>query len=308
LFACLLVSCRGDQTQTETNATWKVGPAAGSLDLLAVSFVDSKTGWAVGDIDPSGTGGVVYQTSDGGVAWLPIARTTEVLASVHFVSATLGWAAGYAGRISRTDDGGHTWRNQRTEHEGEILNSIFFIDGETGWAVGGSGLVLRTTDGGSHWYVSTTGRVEDLWSVRFSSRDRGRIVGEQGLILGSEDGGQSWSQRPSGTLETLYGVALLPSGIAVAVGEGGTILRSEDGQTFVAVDGGTRETLNGIAAGGASRLWAVGSKGATIGSGDGGLTWQAAIPVVKGDLLSIDLGDVSHGAAVGRRGVTQRLD
>src|SRR5262249_16171948 len=58
------------RTSTRTNgraaSAWSVAERAGTLDLLSVDFVDSARGWAVGDIDPRGTGGAVFQTIDGG--------------------------------------------------------------------------------------------------------------------------------------------------------------------------------------------------------------------------------------------------
>src|SRR5262245_14877640 len=126
-------SCKGRFDESFRAARWVVGPNIGSLDRLAVDFADEQTAWAVGEIDPGGAGGAIYQTMDGGRSWRPIARTNEILTSVHFVNLTTGWVAGHAGRIERTTDGGLTWRNERIEREGETLNSIFFIDERHGW-------------------------------------------------------------------------------------------------------------------------------------------------------------------------------
>lgn len=55
-------SCGGRPATASKQAAWVSGPTVGSLDLLAVDLIDSRTGWAAGEIDPGGVGGVIYQT------------------------------------------------------------------------------------------------------------------------------------------------------------------------------------------------------------------------------------------------------
>ncbi|MEW6207891.1 MAG: YCF48-related protein [Acidobacteriota bacterium] len=303
-----LASCAKESSPS--SARWVAGSSIGKLDLLAVDLIDELRGWAAGDIDPGGKGGVIYATSDGGLSWQPVAATPEVLASIFFVSPQRGWVAGYAGRIERTDDGGRTWKPQRVERQGEVINSIFFIDEHRGWAAGGAagagGLLLRTTNGGETWEQIETGRVEAFWSVRFLGPDRGWAVGEDGIIVATSDGGSSWTKQNGGTSRVLLGLAISPSGKMVAVGEAGTILHSEDGMSWAAVRSPTTETLNAVAAAG-DVFWAVGSKGATLSSRDGGRGWAMAQAVSSRDLTAIDLATPTRGIAVGKRGSSQLL-
>jgi photosystem II stability/assembly factor-like uncharacterized protein len=286
-------------------ADWLADTEISKLDLLAIDFVDEQNAWAVGDISPEG--GPLFRTTDGGNSWQSIARTTEVFSSIQFVNPSLGWMAGYAGRIERTDDGGKTWKTQRFEREGEVLNSLCTVDQERGWAAGGRGLVCRTTNGGKSWEEVTTKRVEDLWTVRFVTPERGWIVGEDGLILSTTDGGNTWIQQKSGTTKALLGLTILPSGTVVAVGESGTILRSENGSDWQAIPSGTTAMLNAVAAADNDTLWAVGSNGATLNSNNGGKSWTMNQPVSARHLLAIDLISATRGIAVGKRGAIQRL-
>jgi photosystem II stability/assembly factor-like uncharacterized protein len=309
-----------------TAAAWTAGPNVGQLDLLGVMFVDERNGWAVGDIAPTGEGGAIYQSNDGGRSWRGLSRTTEILSAVFFVNLNRGWAAGHAGRIQRTDDGGATWRTQRLEREGEVLNSVFFVDERRGWVVGGGGLLLLTADGGDSWEPIDTGRREDLWTVRFTTLEKGWAVGEDGLILSTSDGGRTWLQRPSGTTRALLGLAVAPSGPVVAVGAGGTILRSDDGERWSVVQSGTTATLNAVAAAAPEIFWTAGSGGTLLGSTDAGRSWQLTsqsagpapassssslanqgIDTSKSDLIAIDLRSSLHGVAVGQRGATRLL-
>ena len=272
--------------------------------MFAVQFVDPQHGWAIGDISP--TGGSIFETSDGGQQWRPIARTLEVLTSLHFISRSRGWVAGFAGRIERTDDGGRTWVTQRTEKGNEALNSIFFANAQRGWVAGSGGLLLRTISGGDTWESLSTDRVEDFWTVRFRSEQVGWIVGEDGLILRTTDGGSTWVQMASGTRLALYGLALGPT-FLIAVGEKGLILRSEDGFSWKQVESGTNETLNAVSAADEDVVWAVGSSGTTIGSRDGGRSWTLFPPVSRRALLGLAVTGPMHGVAVGRKGALQAL-
>jgi photosystem II stability/assembly factor-like uncharacterized protein len=300
-----LASCRdGPASQPAIHpGRWVAAPLLVEVNLLGVDLIDEKNGWAVGDMGL--TNGAVLRTSDGGLSWQTASKTDEILAAVDFVSLSRGWVAGYAGRIQRTDDGGASWRVQRLERQHEILNSLFFLDSERGWAVGGAGLLLITANGGETWDVVPTGRAEDLWSVKFSTRDRGLIVGEDGLILTTGNGGHEWIQQASGTGRALFGVAVAPD-YAVAVGEGGMILRTEDFNTWTEIESGTGETLNAVALS-KETCWAVGSKGVTVGSIDKGKSWRLAPTIVAGDLTAVSLSGPASAVAIGRRGAIESL-
>ena len=302
----IFASCGGRSGSPSNPDRAAIGPNVGTLDLLSVAFVDSKTGWCVGDIDPGGSGGAIYRTLDGGQNWRPVARTNEILTAVHFVNLNTGWVAGHAGLIERTDDGGLSWKPQRIEREGEVLNSIFFIDESRGWVAGGSGLVFHTTDGGETWNKITTGRIEDLWTIRFSSPQRGWVVGEDGLILATEDGGSNWVAQPSGTSHALLGLALSSEAVLVAVGEGGVILRTTDGSKWDQIESPTYSALNSIAGSGKT-FWVVGAKGAIVRSTDAGVSFISLPIVSPHDWNSIGLADSTHAVAVGQRGATQLL-
>jgi len=301
----LCASCRAPESLAP--ARWRLGPQVGVLDLLSVYFIDESNGWAVGGIDIKGAGGVIHRTTDGGLSWRPIARTPEILTSVVFINSNTGWVAGYAGRIDRTDDGGHMWRPQRAELGAEILNSLCFINDSTGWAAGGAGLLLRTLNGGNSWEQIQTGRVEDFWTVKFSSPDKGIIVGEDGLIFSTSDGGRNWAPSPFRATAALMGLAISPNGRAVAVGLNGAVLVTDGGNQWTKVDSITNETLDAVASGGDNVFWAVGSNGTTIETADGGLTWKHVEPVCSGDLFSLAMSGPSRGIAVGQRGCTQLL-
>ena len=101
-------------------ATWTrlVKPAAWSVCLSDVDFVDADHGWAVGQGPaPVGAGtvitaGTVIATTDGGATWtkllVPGNLGAEALGAISFASPTEGWMAGGGADILTTTTAGHT--------------------------------------------------------------------------------------------------------------------------------------------------------------------------------------------------------
>jgi len=65
--------------------------------------------------------------------------TSETQRSIHFISAGVGWSAGYNGTILHTTDGAVNWSLQ-TSHTSERFLAIRFIDHDIGWA--GTGRII----------------------------------------------------------------------------------------------------------------------------------------------------------------------
>ncbi len=119
--------------------------------LVAVSFVDARTGTAVGyynlPIFP-----IILRTTNGGETWMPQSGAfSGVLLGVSFVDANVGTTVGNVDtgqNVLRTTDGGATWRSQ-VAGASRTLNAVSFVDANTGTAVGDFGIIVRTIDGGA---------------------------------------------------------------------------------------------------------------------------------------------------------------
>jgi len=128
---------------------WEITVPEQSLNDL--SFVDEKNGWAVGG------GGAIVHTEDGGNTWnKQFSDTYYDLIAVHFVSATSGWAVGWAWMVHmgmytyysiilHTTNGGKSW--QRNQPPPGRLDGVYFTDANTGWVLSDSA-VYHTTDAG----------------------------------------------------------------------------------------------------------------------------------------------------------------
>jgi photosystem II stability/assembly factor-like uncharacterized protein len=134
---------------TGYSQNWFLQNSGTANDLNSVYFVDSKTGYAVGNA------GTILKTQSGGDNWVKQNSPTEnSLRSVYFINSKIGYAVGTIGIILKTTNGGTNWAvlNSGT---GNTMNTVRFIDADTGF-VAGSGEMLITTDGGLNWIKQST--------------------------------------------------------------------------------------------------------------------------------------------------------
>jgi photosystem II stability/assembly factor-like uncharacterized protein len=144
----ILASSNGGRTWTRQYT----GPAV----LDQVDFIDGSHGWAAG-------GDALLRTTDGGAAWTPLAEPCAgELASIHFVSASLGYAvvartgggpyaSAVGGSLARTTDGGVTWTTVARAPKNPQV--ICFANPSEGY-LGTPGRIWRTIDGGQNWTLA----------------------------------------------------------------------------------------------------------------------------------------------------------
>ncbi len=277
-------------------------PPQQSHRLTSVHFLDTSTGWAVGDA------GTILKTTNGGINWIrqSCPAGTTALESVYFANANTGWAVGY-GIILKTTNGGTTWKVQRRV-SGEWLMSVCFTNANTGWVVGSAEskgpVVLKTTNGGTTWktqYPDTEG----LESVHFIDANTGWAVGadyeNEGAydISKTTDGGASWKVQTSGSGFELYDVFFIDATTGWAVGTIGTILKTTDGGgNWVAQPSSTRVGLASVHFLDANIGWAAGS-GTMLITTDGGSNWTTQATPTSESLWSVFFIDGISGWAVG---------
>ena len=84
----------------------------GTIQFSSVYFVDSATGWVVGQ------GGTILKTTNCGNSWSSQqSGTLEYLLSVNFVNNTTGWVVGGGGTILKTTNGGVTFIEEEQDDE-----------------------------------------------------------------------------------------------------------------------------------------------------------------------------------------------
>lgn len=120
------------------------------------------------------------------------------LYAVFFTDPAHGYAAGDAGTILKTTDGGVSWTVQTAGKE-VTCTSMFFPDDNTGFITGkkltGRGVILKTADAGNTWNTVVSDSVSGLYSIYFPGNTTGYSAGMQGSFLKTTDGGNTWRHR-----------------------------------------------------------------------------------------------------------------
>jgi photosystem II stability/assembly factor-like uncharacterized protein len=129
--------------------------------------------------------------------WKQLQSPVDVtLRYLSFVDSLTGWAAGEAGTIIRTTDGGDTWEVQNSTVE-TFISDIFFLDKDLGWATTiedvfpFNSIIIKTTNGGEVWIAENfSDSSEYIRTIFFIDSLKGFVGGSYiGYTL---DGGNSW--------------------------------------------------------------------------------------------------------------------
>jgi len=149
---------------SDAGSSWRVAtlPNLAAADVRTVRFVDSQTGFVVGQSGAERQGFGLWRTTDGGVTWTtsPLPAPTAVDASAPisvaapdeshwFVSLSLQQGLGRTGPgvLLASSNGGRTWTRRVLPRSGPIA----FTTPTQGWLAPVEGGVYRTHDGGRTW-------------------------------------------------------------------------------------------------------------------------------------------------------------
>jgi len=174
--------------------TWEVQFNDDVYNLTSISFSDENHGWTVGEY------GFTYHTGDGGSHWEHQAGyfrvsdetgdidTGVTLFDVVALDAMTGLAVGADGVVTRTGDGGETWRREK----GDFPPVPFFgaaYDGLDTIVIGGKQAYFESPDKGRTWReLVLHPPMRYRWLYGFDAISTGRFagVGEEGAIYVGE--------------------------------------------------------------------------------------------------------------------------
>jgi photosystem II stability/assembly factor-like uncharacterized protein len=130
--------------------------------------------------------GTILRSVDGGRTFRVAKQVGDFYQSIVFPTNDIGYAVGYQGEVTKTNDRGYTWTTARNTNtlwsDPDHLLGVDFITASIGYAVGESGLMIRTTNGGSTWQTVKAFTDKRLKSVHLFTPTSGIVVGEGGAI------------------------------------------------------------------------------------------------------------------------------
>jgi photosystem II stability/assembly factor-like uncharacterized protein len=203
---------------------------------------------------------------------------TADLSIVHAFDRQTAIAAGGAGIVVRTENGGAAW-NLVSSGTTEVIKDMFFLDDSRGWIVGENGTALASTDGGLSWSPLTVPVTQHLREVVFVSAEVGFIGGgptggQTGdpVLLRTVDGGATWTAGAFPfTIRNMF-FADADHGWA---GGGDRLERTTDGgATWEPSPHGHTGWLGCIFFVDTLHGWVSGGAGFIAHSADGGITWE----------------------------------
>lgn len=276
---------------TIEDASWvsmiKRTPAS-SKEVLASAFLP-------GTYTAAGANGMIRTSTDLGT-WNAASGITDSIGSL--AKGTAWVAAGQAGRIWVSKDGGATWASQTIS--AAQVNACAFLNGNY-ITVGNGGAVYVSTDA-TNWsarFVTTTKHLRGI--AYHASTGLYVVVGTDGFLATSADL-VTWTPRalPSDVVGDLLTVVAGSAGLVAAGTIGGFYLRSTDAATWNLYSLPSPVTIYASAAS-SDAILLTGSTGEVYHSTDSGITFSTAKVVTSTPLLSVSWasGDWLLGAVNG---------
>jgi len=201
------------------------------------------------------------------------------------------------GHVSKSTDGGRTWRTLRASPGPDALTidpanpQILFAAVEGAWdptTRRGSGSIAMTADGGATWHTVLT-HDDNIWSIAVDPARPGTVfaAGTAGVLV-SNDNGLTWASAGKAPDFYLTGLAVDPRDpetLYVSTWKKGVFRTTDRGRTWTPL--GTRFSGPMAVDPQASSTLYFGTADGIAKTVDGGMTWRAADSgIVASDVLS----------------------
>jgi len=294
-----------------TDAQWVLQNSGTQLNLNSIFFIDSNTGWVVGN------GGIILKTTNGGINWFTQSGgTTDNLYSVHFENSNVGWIVGEDVRILKSTNGGSSWAAQFANPPVPAdLYSVHFRDLNNGWAIGNymysatgyDSYLINTTNGGTTWQDNFYFMDEKLFSVQFMNNNLGLVAGSD--VARTSDGGTNWYSVFGSFGDEFYSLFFIDANTGWIAGKNflqskGLIYKSTDGGlSWLLSKGDSLKTYTSVFFADANHGWASGFAGFIINTTNGGTDWSYQSSGIGSNLNSIFFTDNLTGWAAGSNGI-----
>ena len=246
------------QKTTDGGNSWT--PAfTGAAKLNSLFFIDTMTGWAVGD------GKTILKTVDGGTTWSPQTVPADAPAAdvtkVRCISTTLCLASTRQGdQLLRTDDGGATWTSIKPSTS--RIFAAAFNTTSAATAVGQSGATVISANGGANWAPVGSVLTATLTRLRATSSRAVFATGDNGNLARTTNGGQDWTKPNVATSEDILDVTFPTDAVGYAMNTAGELRKSGNaGQTWSPLNTEDLPTPRAIVATDVNTVVLVGPRG-----------------------------------------------
>ena len=226
-------------------SSWEVQNTNTNIDILDISMISHRSGWALGIRLPDLTGEpgrtVMFKTLNGGATWDSMWYPTpdKFFYSISFLDSLHGWMGGEFGTMVGTSDGGASWFEAAVDtpaYPHFAIRRIKFFSPSHGIAVGGAwdlaGVIWRTTNGGALWSVISIGS-EPLNGIHYWDSLNIICVGGDAdfgpTMVRTTNGGEDWEYSYVGFLGEARAIAFrTPTEAWVPLGFSATYMFSFD--------------------------------------------------------------------------------
>lgn len=190
--------------------------------LTDIAFADSNTIVAISDM------GSFSRSRDGGQTWSamkPVSRYAMDLATVFFVSPTVGYCMSNTALVYRTTDSGATWQKYVPTYRNRAgtavrpsvqPNDVRYANGRW-FMMGSSGSIMYSLDKGITWRYVSGDFFTELVDGSFDTTRTGFVLGRDTAYVTS-DGGATWLRRALPAVEQYSAVSIAPNGQGWIVG------------------------------------------------------------------------------------------
>jgi photosystem II stability/assembly factor-like uncharacterized protein len=200
---------------------------------------------------------------------------------------------GYRSHISRSDDGGKTWKNLKPPTD-RSFTRLAFLNDKVGWGVGHEGIIYKTEDAAETWTKEDSSTKNPLFDLSITSPNTVWAVGDVSTIVHTTDGGKTWTPPECCTKDGKLPISM------IGVREDQTLAISDP-------------IFYGIACVDENTCFVTGEFGQIRMTTDGGKTWGAGHKNLLGSkyrdvmsmpsLLAVAAHDAKHAVAVGTYGM-----
>jgi photosystem II stability/assembly factor-like uncharacterized protein len=262
-------------------------PNPSGLDVEAVFFINSDTGWIAGSYQ------TIYRTYDGGENWTrqhdPQIAGNYWLYDIHFFDGLHGCAAGGTWDspehpiIFTTEDGGDNWIEIFPEGSG-MIQGIQFVNELVVWACDNNGYLYRSIDAGFNWDVAQDLPMIYPEAMRFFN-ENDAVLGGGTRIAVTTDGWYDWEDVDLGGASNVIDFCFTDERKGVASGSGNIFKSADGGFTWKRVN----DRFKQIAFFSQTNGWVIQyyPNRSLMNSTDGGLNWSEVDAGFSGKALKM---------------------